>query len=330
MNILFLRIGRLGDMVMILPAIQEILKQYPQATLYAITSIDGKRLLTNVGIKKERLIIYRNRLFFRFFDAWKIKKFIKNTSFEHVFCFESKKRSVSWLPRQAKTIKNTRATEHYANRCLALVTSNPYPWRLTPYLPLKAEEEQTVNQLLNRYEINQKTCLIGLHPTYSGLGKWGKKKEQHHRLWPWQNFSKLATTISQYAKENGMDIKIVMNLLPSEHQLGLNIQRESGNQIILLPPQLHFQRYLHYLNRLNILITPNTGVMHLAAALKTPLVALFSGFDPADCGPYMADDKFVVLRAEDTPHPASGLASISVGKVLDSTLTLLDAIKNDR
>jgi ADP-heptose:LPS heptosyltransferase len=62
--------------------------------------------------------------------------------------------------------------------------------------------------------------------------------------------------------------------------------------------------------------------MHVAAAVGTPVVALFSGWDPADCGPYAPPERVRVLRAEDTPHPERGLAAISADAVFAASRDL--------
>jgi len=50
--------------------------------------------------------------------------------------------------------------------------------------------------------------------------------------------------------------------------------------------------------------------MHIATAVNTKIITLFSKHIPSDCQPFMADDQFTVLRAEDTQHPEQGLSAI--------------------
>ena len=98
--------------------------------------------------------------------------------------------------------------------------------------------------------------------------------------------------------------------------------RSAGTvKLLVAPPD--FQRYKGLLSRLDVLVTPNTGPMHIAAALDTPLVALFSNWSPADCGPYMDPQRCMVLRAEDTAEPDRGLAAITPESVATAVLDLL-------
>jgi ADP-heptose:LPS heptosyltransferase len=56
---------------------------------------------------------------------------------------------------------------------------------------------------------------------------------------------------------------------------------------------------------LAVLVTNDTGPMHLGFATKTPTVALFSATDPHLCGPFAAKDA-IVLYQKKTCHPCLG------------------------
>ncbi|QRN04888.1 hypothetical protein GH742_14040 [Legionella sp. MW5194] len=328
MNILLVRIGRLGDMVMILPAVKEIQRLYPQARIHVITSPDGIRLLKAFGLNPDTMAQYNNHFLYRWWELYKVRRFIRQQSFDLIYCFERKKRTISWLPAQAKIIEESPQLQHYAWRCLTLVTPSPETNYQRHYLPFDAKKASLLNEFLEAQGIISSTVLIGLHPTYSGFNKWGKGRESIHRLWPWQHFAKLAVMLAEYGKNKGMNIRVVMDLLPEERTLGLQIQKASQGCAVLLPTEPDFQRYLCFLHRLNGLVVANTGVMHLAAALNTPLVALFSELHPGDCGPYMPEENCKVLRAEDTDNPTLGLQAISVDAVFDAVLALLAANKS--
>lgn len=323
MKILLVRVGRLGDIVMILPALAAIKRCFPEATYYAVTSADGMRLLKAQGWQASQLQLYRNSIFYRLFDILKVKRFIRQGHFDKIFCFENKKRTVSWLPKHAAVISSTAELEHYALRCVKVVTSHPQELYQQSYLAFNPLKMPQVQQRLQNFAINDSTILIGLHPTYSGFLRKKRRQEHCHRLWPWQHFALLAEKLIQYGKDQSIDIKIIMDLLPEEQEIGLKIQQASAGKVILFSDKPDFQRYLCLLKRLNLLIVANTGVMHLAAALNTPLVALFSQLHPQDCGPYMPQERFRVLRAEDTVAPAQGLAAIPVEQVFAAALQLV-------
>src|SRR5664279_6528735 len=82
--------------------------------------------------------------------------------------------------------------------------------------------------------------------------------------------------------------------------------------------------------RAHLFIGGDTGPMHLAAALKIPVVAIFGPTNPARNGPF--GTRSVVLRSASsmTDHtrrrePEQGLLEITVGDVVDATRKLLQS-----
>ena len=101
------------------------------------------------------------------------------------------------------------------------------------------------------------------------------------------------------------------------------IVRESGNAITLLSAQPDFERYKGLLKSLDVLVTPNTGPMHIASAVGTPVVALFSGWSVEECGPFVPPEQCRVLTAEATRHPERGLSAIEPEVVADAVFDIL-------
>jgi heptosyltransferase-1 len=323
MKILFIRVGRMGDMVMLLPALLEVRRQHPEACLYMVTSKDGLRLMHKLGFKEDQLFLYRPRALYRLRERFRFKRYLKKNQFDKIYCFETKPRWRAMLPGYAAIIQLQNKVEHYSSRCLQLVASSLKEIPPTPYLSVQSHQAKTLNSSLLKLGITDKTFLVGFHPTFSGYGRVGNKTERIHRLWPWQNFTSFAKMLTKFADEQDIDLKIVMDLKIEERRLGLKIQEMSQGRVLLLRDRLDFERYLCLLQRMNLLVTANTGVMHLAAALDTPMVVLFSGYDPADCGPFMSSGRYKVLRAEDTVNPMLGLQSLDVEKVFQATVGFL-------
>ena len=70
--------------------------------------------------------------------------------------------------------------------------------------------------------------------------------------------------------------------------------------------------YIALMNRVDILIAPNTGSMHLAAALNTSVIGLFSGDHRSEhCGPFTLSGLSSILQAEDYYTGQTGLARIN-------------------
>jgi len=109
------------------------------------------------------------------------------------------------------------------------------------------------------------------------------------RQWPLENFTQLGAQLMTKRKA-----RLVLLGTGEEERLGRifmeslkKISPNSGERVINLMGRTTIPALAGVLNRLNLLVTTDTGSMHLAAAVKTPILALFIG--PAFChetGPY--------------------------------------------
>ena len=86
------------------------------------------------------------------------------------------------------------------------------------------------------------------------------------------------------------------------------------------------------LERLDVLVTNDTGPMHLAAAVGTPVVALFGPTNPARTGPWGPGHRVVCAAADCRPcyrrecdAPGWCMASIGADRVWDETEAVLRA-----
>lgn len=296
-------------MVMILPALKEIMHLYPDAHLHLITSPDGQRLFKSLNFPIANLLVYRNHAIYKYKDSLVIKRFIKDHRFDKIFCFEQKKRTQSWLPPEAELLQPSPQITHYALRCLSLVNPKLHRSHAIEYISLNMLSRNDFN-VVHPPEMN-KTYTIGIHPTYSGYNKIAQQSEKKHRLWPTENFAHLINKLQAYAEEHEIPIQIFINLLKQEAKIAQKIAKNSKHFQLIIG-SADFSAYIYYLKTLDLLITPNTGVMHLAAGLNTPLIALFSKYSPEDCGPYMPEENFKIIESQNL---RLGLKAIEVDRV---------------
>ena len=331
MKILVVRIGRAGDMVMITPALNALADKYPESEITILTSPDGQRVLKGFHSQIKNVWILDRKKLFPFIQRVQLSRAIQKSDFKHIYCFETKKSFT-------KLFKNSNAQQHilhnvknseinFADRCLRLIdptlTKKQYP----VFLPVQDDARRRAQTILQQAGIPEDVFLIGIHPSYSGLGKkFGRnKKSLPHRNWPVSHWGALCKQITDYAKENGHNIQVIMDLMPEEKELGLSIIKESKNSVSLITPPPDFERYKATLARMDLLIVPNTGPMHIAAAVGTNIVSLFSIHNPKDCAPFTDENKLKILRAEDCQHPEHGLAAISAENVFHASKAFLPA-----
>lgn len=329
MKILVVRIGRAGDMVMITPALKALTDKYPAAEITILTSTDGRRVLKDFHPQIKNVWILDRKKLFPFIQRLKIKRDIQQMDFQHIFCFETKSSFTKLFQgsaAQINVLQDIKKSEiNFSERCLKMIdpvfNKDLYP----VFLPVQDDARQHAQNILQPAGIIENTFLIGIHPSYSGLSKkFGRnKKSLPHRNWPISHWGALCKKIKDFAEEKGHNIQIIMDLMPEEKELGLEIIEASQHSVKLLTPKPDFERYKATLARMDLLIVPNTGPMHIAAAVGTNIVSLFSIHNPKDCAPYTSENKLVVLRAEDCQRPELGLAAISAEDVFQASKVFL-------
>jgi heptosyltransferase-1 len=138
---------------------------------------------------------------------------------------------------------------------------------------------------------------------------WGAK------CWPTESFGVVARALT----ERGMTV--VVNHGPGEEALADAVREASGNAA--RPVKCSITELIALTRRASLFVGGDTGPMHLAAALRVPVVALFGPTRPDRNGPY--GTRSVVLRnpesIDNTTHtdrPDEGLVSIDPQAVIDA------------
>lgn len=337
MRILIVRIGRVGDIVMTTPAINALFKCYPDADITLLTSPDGNRLLRMFSPLLVNIWVWDRSALTAGLQKNKLKIKINNAEFDKIFCFETSP-SIAKLfngnsaqfyqPKYADEIIHTsRLYLNMVEKSCGISIDQYYA-----SLPVTDDAISKVNQELHSIGINESDIVIALHPTFSGFSSFPffKSKARKNKLWPATCFAELGEKLSKYTLSNGKHPVIIIDLLESEASLGKAITELSSDKIKLLTGPPNMERYKALLKRADILVSPDTGPMHIAAAVNTRIVALFSGKSPNYCGPYMPVDRFITIQAEHMSNPQQGIVAIFVDEVYQACLQQLEAIETQK
>jgi ADP-heptose:LPS heptosyltransferase len=319
-RILAVRVGRGGDLVMATPALRLLLDAFPDATIDLWTGPDGPRVLRGFDPRLERFLVEERR----FPQSWLSRRRLAHeaTGYDRAYVFESNPRWAG-LARAAAparfVLPAASPREHFADRCLDLVEHSlaaplHRPWA---FLPVTDAARARASDYLPRDDRK----LVGLQLTFSGSarGALAAAKDRKHRRWSLAEAAQLARLLQRERP----DVRCVVDLLPGERALLAPFIAQAGDAVTLLEGPPDFERYKAVLERLAVLVTPNTGPMHFAAAVGTKVVALFSGWKASECGPFAPAERAVIVRAEDMPGGERGLAVIPARTVFDALQPLL-------
>jgi len=129
---------------------------------------------------------------------------------------------------------------------------------------LTTEELQEADQILADAGITKDDITIGIH--------WGASNPQ--RKWPTERFGKVAERISRHS-----DVKVLFFFDPNYTNMAFPL-----NAGVILP-KVNIRILAALLSKVVVLLCNDSGPMHLAAAVGTPVVALFGRSDPSEFGP---------------------------------------------
>jgi ADP-heptose:LPS heptosyltransferase len=330
-KILAVRVGRVGDTVMMTPALTALIQYYPDAEITLLLSPVGKLLLQDFHPNVKDVWTWnRSGIFKPISDKNLILKKLKISQFDKIICFDTSPRIGALFDNvdtEFHQYKGDKVLKHCAKAYLdflANVCDKPVIDTFN-YLPVEQTARDETDAELEKHGISPDDTVLMIHPTFSGYSPYGIRKRQAklRKLWSPDNYGELIKRVIRLTGTNGNNIKAMMVLLPDELSYGEKIVRHSDNNVLLLRSESTFERYKAMIQRADVLLTPDSGPMHMASALGTKIVAFFSMKDPGDCGPYMSPEKFIILRSENTPNPELGINAIDIDTVFDACKNLL-------
>lgn len=114
-----------------------------------------------------------------------------------------------------------------------------------------------------------------------------------YKMWPMENFAELACRLIE------ADPRTVIVLTGTRQESGLADEVKSmcrSERIIDATGRCGIEALPDLLKQLNLLVTNDTGTMHLAVALGVPTVSLFGATSPAAIGPYQDLERHIVIE----------------------------------
>jgi ADP-heptose:LPS heptosyltransferase len=167
-------------------------------------------------------------------------------------------------------------------------------------MTLTPQDRLAARDLMRRHGIGEKDVVVVMHP---GAGK-------PKNRWPAEKFAELAISLHR-----PFEIRLVIVWGAKEQELGLDLRRRLIFEPIVLFG-LSLRQLAAVLSLADAFICNDTGVMHLAAAVGTPLVAIFGPTDPGEWKPI--GRKFIALRGE-----KQRCDTVGVQQVLQAVQSLL-------
>jgi heptosyltransferase-2 len=172
-----------------------------------------------------------------------------------------------------------------------------------------------VEDFLKNNSISDSDMLIGINP--------GAHRPSHR--WDWKNFAEVADALAVKYKA-----RIIITGAKNESWLGKRINHIMINKPINAMGKLSLTQLIALIRRCNLFITNDTGPMHIANALKIPLIAIM-GPGSMKTAPYQ-NENCIILNKKVSCYPCYKfkcndmrcLKSITVNDVIQAANILLE------
>lgn len=149
-----------------------------------------------------------------------------------------------------------------------------------------------------------------------------------HKRWPSARFAKLADRLFQERQ-----LQVAISAGPNEGEDAQAVQQQLQQPAILLAGKTTLRALAACSAQASVVVANDTGVLHIAAALARPVVALYGPTSPALTGPLGSPEKIIVVHhAQSCPripcyqpeHPDyPGMEAITVDEVYAAVSRLL-------
>ena len=304
-RILVVRVDLLGDTVLTTPAIAALRRGYPQAKIDVLVQQSTADVLA-AECDIARIITY-NPQALRRKDGWRIALQLlwrlRRARYDIALSVSGDIGSI--LTR----LSGAKRSVGYAGEAYPFMLTDPVPGRrydvtqhetryvlrlaeaaggvvteedTRPRLHVVAHERQDMAAMLRlaRARLQRYGPIIAMHA--------GARNGQAKR-WPTRHFAALA---DQLADE--LDALVVVTGAPNEAPLARDIANHTQRPLLNVSGKTSLPQLVALLAESDVLVTGDSGPMHIACAVETPVVVMHGPTDPALSGPTAPDA--VVLR----------------------------------
>lgn len=279
-KILFITLSNMGDVILTLPVLDYLRGHFPKSKITVMVGPRPKEILEN-NPYIDRLIVYdkysrlRNKI--KLFGELKKERFdavidLRNTLYGALLPVSYKTSPFLRVPRDIRHIKD----RNLYRLQKALKIKGPLIAGKEKLFHVTDKDRDYVNALFkeNGLDPRDKIILVSFG-TGGDTRRWDKLK-----------FGELCSALSQ-------EYKVILIGSKANQSIARSILQNCPNKIFDFTGQTTLQQLACLFDRGYLLITCDTGTLHLASYLDTPIVALFGPSDEKKYGPWSTRYKIV-------------------------------------
>jgi len=305
-KILIVTPARLGDTLLCTPAIHYLKHHYPslQIDVLAFSELSAQTLKNNPDIHK--IFVLSNSDIVNQYD------FAINIHGEPYLNVP-----LDALKLKIYNLPPIDYTRHQAEFALEFVRNlSPEHFDITErryrLFPDDQDRDYIKKTLINNKVDVEKDILIGCQIGCHSVAKkkWAifRKKLHHPKVWPFKYFLELTKRLQAYNPR----IRLILTGSKSEKILGTRLIKKVPGVISFID-KTNILQLRSLIDELDLLISPDTGVMHVACSADIPMIALFGPTNLSRTGPYPKLKDVRIIQAQN-------MEDISVDSVFNAAI----------
>lgn len=344
-NILVVRTDRIGDVILTTPALSALKKAYPKARLSMMVVPGTRELVEGIDALNEVIVYDRRGEHKGIFGFWKFIGFLRKKNFDLAVVFHTKKRTnlicfLAGIPRRIGYRNNKfgflltdqlvdtriRGEKHEAEYCFdVLRTIGIASGDLQLSLPLREESERWVDRFVLENKIAVSAPLVAVHPDASCISK----------RWPVNKFSELIQRLM-----SGHGINVILIGDHGSQRIAAQLMSDfKGGGVVNAAGLTSVGQLASLLKRCKLLISNDSGPVHVACAVGTPVISIFgrnqAGLSPVRWRPLGLKDQVfhkevgcAVCLAHKCDINFKCLEAINVDEVFQAAVEMLQIVKS--
>ncbi|MBN1869449.1 MAG: lipopolysaccharide heptosyltransferase II [Candidatus Omnitrophica bacterium] len=280
LNVLIIKIGSLGDVILITPSLKAIRKRFPDAKIHCLVGKESRKILHNCPYL-DGVIVYDVKDKDRgWLGMLKISRKLRKYRFDIVIDFQNNRKS-----HLLSFLSFARESYGYNNGKWGWLLAHPlrdthrdlapvaHQFKILKQLGIQykdsasiemwptADDKHYAQMLLDSEWLGNAPKIVGINIAASA--KWQTKN------WPIEYIARLCDMLST------RNIRVMITGMEKDKILAQYLLSITKSKPANLVGKTNILQLAELIKRCDVFVTPDSAPMHIAAAMETPVVALF-------------------------------------------------------
>lgn len=290
MKILIIKLSSIGDVVHTLPALYALRSAYPAAKIDWLVEEAASNILIGHPLLNDVFTIKKNGWFVDFGNTYNVAKNIRATDYDIVLDFQGLLKSGIWVflsggKRRIGFDKSREMSHTFLNERLPAYDPDKHAvdryLDIVRYLKIDAADIK-FSIHISENEKKRAYGLLKVNGIWEGIhfvivnpeGRWKTK------LW---DVKKIAGLCNEIMDELGLKVVVVGASYGDKNK---ELASLTDNRAIDLTGKTTLKELAHLMSLSSLVVTVDSGPMHIAAAMGAPVIAIFGSTAPWRTGPY--------------------------------------------